>query len=58
MLLEDEWINKNFNLNQIMIENLVLYMYKWKMNSNPSYAESSAYLRELVYLLPLGNKCR
>lgn len=41
-----------------MIENLVLYMYKWKMNTNPSYAESSAYLRELVNLLPLENKCR
>jgi hypothetical protein len=58
MLLEDEWINDNFSLNQIIIENLVLYMYKWKLNQSPSYAESSPYLKDLINLLPSGNKCR
>jgi wobble nucleotide-excising tRNase len=58
LLLEDDWINSNFTLNQIMIESLVLYMYKWKLNTNPSYAESSPFLKELVNLLPTGNKCR
>jgi hypothetical protein len=33
-------------------------MYKWRMNMVPSYEESSTYLREIVTLLPVGNKCR
>lgn len=41
-----------------MLENLALYMYKWKLNSNPSYAESGSYLKELINLLPTGNKVR
>ena len=41
-----------------MIESLVLYMYKWRMNMVPSYEASSTYLKEIVTLLPAGNKVR
>jgi hypothetical protein len=33
-------------------------MYKWRMNMVPSYEASSTYLKEIVTLLPVGNKVR
>lgn len=44
-LLEDEWLNKEFNITKKLIENIVLYSYNQQMRKQPIYSESIPYLR-------------
>ncbi len=44
ILLEDDTLNKGFDITQILIENMVIYSYKWKMVQSPAFKDSSAYL--------------
>ena len=50
-LLEDEWINSQFNITKKLIENIVLYSYNQQMRKQPLYVESKPYLREILTLL-------
>lgn len=56
--LEDPWVVDNFNFDKVMVENLVFYMYKWRLVKEPSYLASQDYLRELVAILPADNRAR
>lgn len=44
ILLEDDTLNKSFDITQTLIENMVIYSYKWKMVQSPAFKDSSAYL--------------
>lgn len=56
-LIEDPWFSR-FNFDEAKIENMVLFMYKWKLNTDPSYVNSSIYLNKLIEILPAANNCR
>ena len=45
MLASDDWVGKHFQMNQIVVENLVLYSYKWALTANPSYLHNAPYLK-------------
>lgn len=42
----------------MMIENLVLFMYKWKFSIDPVYVNNKSYIDKLIGLLPEDNMCR
>lgn len=37
---------------------MVIYSYRWKMTNTPAFKDSSAYIRELISLLPADNHLR
>lgn len=58
VLLEDQELHKRFNITNTLIENFVIYNYKWKMTNCPAYKDSQPYLKELITLLPTDNAMR
>ena len=44
LLLADTWIVDTFHFDQVMIENMVFYMYKWRLCKFSSYLASRDYL--------------
>lgn len=41
-----------------MIENLVLYMYKWVFSKDHTFLANEKYIKELLTLLPVENEHR
>ena len=42
----------------MMIENLVLYMYKWTFSKDHTFSANEEYIKELMTLLPEENEHR
>jgi hypothetical protein len=51
-LLSDLFLSTHFTIDDMMKENLVLYMYKWVFNKNPAFVANKEYIEELISLLP------
>ncbi len=51
-LLEDHILAQYYTIDEMMVENLVLFMYKQKFAVDPVYVNSKNYVKGLVGLLP------
>ncbi len=51
-LLKDEYLNRYFTINEIIIENLVLFMYKKRFSISAIFKDHESYIRKIVTLLP------
>lgn len=40
VLLKDEYLLDYYSVDERIIENLVLYLYKWKFSKNPSFKDN------------------
>lgn len=58
LLLANEFINNYFPVDEMMIENLVLYMYKWTFSKDHTFLANEEYIKELLILLPEDNEHR
>lgn len=57
-LLNDIVLAEYYTIDEMLVENLVLFMYKQKFAVNPVYVNSKGYVMGLVGLLPEDNLCR
>lgn len=58
LLLIEEELHELFHIEERTIENIVLYMYKWKFSRNSRFVDNAPYLKKLMELLPTENTCR
>jgi hypothetical protein len=58
MLLTDPYLLEYYCVDERLIENLVLYMYKWKFNQESTFVKNKDYLEALLSLLPEESECR
>ena len=56
--MHDEYLNRYFTVNEIIIENLVLYMYKKCFSKSAMFKDHAVYIEKLVTLLPENNNSR
>jgi hypothetical protein len=57
-LLNDMVLAEYYTIDEMLVENLVLFMYKQKFAVDPVYVHSKGYVMGLVELLPEDNLCR
>lgn len=58
LLLTDQYLLEYYCVDERLIENLLLYMYKWKFNQEPTFVNNHSYLSALLQLLPEHSECR
>ena len=58
MLLTDPYLLEYYCVDERLIQNLVLYMYKWKFNQESTFVKNKDYLEALLSLLPEESECR
>lgn len=58
ILLQDKYLLEYYCVDERLVENLVLYMYKWKFNQEPTFIKNQEYLEALLTLLPANSECR
>ena len=51
-ILNDEYYNSIYEIDNTFVENLVIYMYRWKFSQELSYQKNQGYLTQLVDVLP------
>ena len=54
-LINDQHLSKEFNYDTSIVESLVIYLYKAKLNEQPEYKKNFDYLRTILTLLPEDN---
>jgi hypothetical protein len=52
LLLEDKFLLEYYSVDDKIVENLVIYMYRWKLTKEPVFVNNKQYLHELLTLLP------
>ena len=52
LLFIEEELHQLFHIEERTIENIVLYMYKWKFSQNSRFVDNAPYLKKLMELLP------
>ena len=57
-LINDQHLSKEFNDDTSIVESLVIYLYKAKLNEQPEYKKNFDYLRTILTLLPEDNEIR
>ncbi len=57
-LLKDPYLLEYYCVEDKLIENLVLYMFKWKCSKEPVFIKNKDYFEELVTILPEHSDCR
>ena len=57
-IVDDEDIYRLFHVSVKTIENIVLYMYKWRFSQSATYESNAHYIRKILDLLPTDNECR
>jgi hypothetical protein len=57
VVLEDPHLAAEYVVDEIIIENLILFMYKWRLEEN-RYVDHQEYINELVTILPEDNGIR
>lgn len=57
-LLGDEFLNRYFTVNETVVENLVLYMYKKRFSISSIFRDHEKYVKRLLNLLPSTNNTR
>lgn len=57
VVLEDPHLSAEYVVDEVIVENLILYMYKWRLEEE-TYVQHREYVRELITMLPPENSIR
>lgn len=56
--MRDKYLNRYFTVNDTIVENLVLYMYKKCFSKSALFKDHAEYVKKLLTILPESNMSR